>query len=104
MRRATLLLALTAAACGQDQTPRLWQHPQNTQALWDRDHYACLRDASIAVPADQQIVSSPGYRSGEFYTPPMVRSFDAATGRREALRDACLRSRGWSLAPVPARR
>lgn len=69
----------------------VYSKPGMTQAEFDRDAYACQRDALSIPPTPQSMI--PGAYGQPVYSDPSLGWFHTAAAVR--LLDACMRARGY---------
>src|SRR6266851_130044 len=90
MRRfATIVVGLTLMGCSSAQ---MYWHNDNSGANWNNDLYQCTRENST------QITSGGGTGLGGAASAAQVGSFRTDY----AMRDLCLKSRGWYLVTTPS--
>lgn len=117
MKRLLSITALAALVAGC--APLTWSKPGSSEAEFNRDHYACIQQASAAYPsAPTQIQTSAGYQSAPssqincqsfgyqtnctstaapaYNVAPAYVTIDANQGNRNSTVIACLKASGYT--------
>lgn len=86
------MLCLQLVACAP-QTQVIWSNPKPERHNFDKERYACLKEASNLAPSE----AANGI---DMFGDPY--SYDLTANNRETLFTACMNTKGWRLTQVAA--